>query len=145
MRAVPRHSANALQREALQREAAPPLSPCAARASLAQEKRDQKDWERVEVTVESVFPTSENISSVCALKRCIVGEVKSEEDTFWLKRSSAWGGSVRGSRMFCFNRVQSLHVEYAERGDEYGILFIFSLFCECGQLEYVRIHAIYRV
>jgi len=38
-----------------------------------------------------------------------------------------------------------LHVEYAERGKEYGILFIFSLFCEYIHLEYVRIHVIYRV
>ena len=41
--------------------------------------------------------------------------------------------------------VWSLHVEYAYRGNEYGILFIFSLFCEYRHLEYVRIHAIYRV
>ena len=41
--------------------------------------------------------------------------------------------------------MQSLHVEYAERVQEYGILFIFSLFCEYVQLEYVRIHVIYRV
>jgi len=26
--------------------------------------------------------------------------------------------------------VESLHVEYAERETEYGILFIFSLFCK---------------
>ena len=38
-----------------------------------------------------------------------------------------------------------LHVEYAERGKEYGFLFIFSLFCEHMHLEYVRIHAIYRL
>ena len=41
--------------------------------------------------------------------------------------------------------VGTLHVEYAERRKEYGILSIFSLFCEYFQLEYVRIHAIYRV
>jgi len=41
-----------------------------------------------------------------------------------------------------FGRV---HVEYAERGTEYGILFIFSLFCEYIHLEYIRIHVIYRV
>jgi len=41
--------------------------------------------------------------------------------------------------------VQTLYVEYAERGTEYGILFIFSLFCEYGHLEYVCIHVIYRV
>jgi len=39
----------------------------------------------------------------------------------------------------------TLHVEYAERGKQYGILFIFSLFCEYIHLEYIRIHAIYRV
>jgi len=38
-----------------------------------------------------------------------------------------------------------LHVEYAEREEEYGILFIFSLFCEYMHLEYVRIHGMYRV
>jgi len=35
--------------------------------------------------------------------------------------------------------------EYAERGTEYGILFIFSLFYEYIHLKYVRIHVIYRV
>jgi len=39
----------------------------------------------------------------------------------------------------------SLHIECAERGKEYGILFIGSLFCEYIHIEYVRIHAIYRV
>jgi len=39
----------------------------------------------------------------------------------------------------------TLHVEYAERGNECGILFIFSLFCEYIHLEYVRIHGIYSV
>jgi len=42
-------------------------------------------------------------------------------------------------------RHGGLHVEYAERGNEYGILFIFSLFCEYIHLEYVRILVIYRV
>ena len=41
--------------------------------------------------------------------------------------------------------VVSLRVEYVERGKEYGILFIMSLFCDYIQLEYVRIHVIYRV
>jgi len=41
-------------------------------------------------------------------------------------------------------RSAALHLEYAERGKEYGILFIFSLFCEYIHLEYVRIHGIYR-
>ena len=39
----------------------------------------------------------------------------------------------------------ALHVEYAERGNGYDILFIFSLFCENIHLEYVRIHGLYRV
>ena len=39
----------------------------------------------------------------------------------------------------------SLHVEYAERRRKYGILFIFSLFCEYIDLEYVRVPVIYRV
>jgi len=43
------------------------------------------------------------------------------------------------------NRVGYLHVEYAERGKEYGILFIFSLFCEYIYLEYTRNHVIHRV
>jgi len=51
---------------------------------------------------------------------------------------------VSGGRAPCLN-VDVLHVEYAERGNEYGILFIFSLFCEYMHLEYVRIHVIYRV
>ena len=42
-------------------------------------------------------------------------------------------------------RVSSLHVEYAERGNAYGILFIFSVLCEYARLEYVRIHVVYRV
>jgi len=41
--------------------------------------------------------------------------------------------------------TETLHVEYEERGKEYGLLFIFRLFCEYIQLEYVRIHVIYRV
>jgi len=40
--------------------------------------------------------------------------------------------------------VVGLHVEYAERGKEYGILFIFSLLCKYIQFEYVRIHVLYR-
>jgi len=39
----------------------------------------------------------------------------------------------------------TLHVEYAERGNQYGFLFIFSLFCEYIHLEYICIHGIYRV
>jgi len=42
-------------------------------------------------------------------------------------------------------RIDALHVEYAERGKEYGILFIFSLCCEYVHLEYERIRVIYRV
>jgi len=42
-------------------------------------------------------------------------------------------------------RLVRLYVEYVERGNEYGTLFIFSLFCEYIQLDYVRIHVIYRV
>jgi len=41
--------------------------------------------------------------------------------------------------------VVGLHVEYAERGNKHGIIFIFSLFCENLHLEYVRIHVNYRV
>jgi len=41
--------------------------------------------------------------------------------------------------------LTTLRVEYAERGKSYGILFIFSLFCEYGNFEYVHIHVIYRV
>ena len=39
----------------------------------------------------------------------------------------------------------TLHVEYAGGRMAYGILFIFSLFCEYSNLEYVHIHATYRV
>jgi len=38
-----------------------------------------------------------------------------------------------------------VHVEYEERGEEYGIIFIFNLFCEYINLEYVRVPVIYRV
>ena len=41
--------------------------------------------------------------------------------------------------------VTALHVEYADRGIEYGILFMFSPLCEYTHLEYVRIHVICRV
>jgi len=41
--------------------------------------------------------------------------------------------------------VSILHVEYAEPGNGYGILFILSLFFEYTHLEYIRIYAIYRV
>jgi len=41
--------------------------------------------------------------------------------------------------------VLLLHVEYAERGKEHGLLFIFSLSCGYIRLECVRIHGIYRV
>ena len=36
-------------------------------------------------------------------------------------------------------------LKYAERGKQYGILSIFSQFCEYTHLEYVRIHGMYRV
>jgi len=39
----------------------------------------------------------------------------------------------------------TLHVEYVERGTEYGILFICSLLCVYINLEYVRIRVICRV
>jgi len=42
-------------------------------------------------------------------------------------------------------RVGALYVEYAERGKEHGILFTLILFCEYMDLEYVRIHVIYRL
>ena len=38
-----------------------------------------------------------------------------------------------------------LHVENAAQGNEYGILFMFSLFCEYTRLEYERVHVICRV
>jgi len=42
-------------------------------------------------------------------------------------------------------QVRLLRVEYAERGNEYGILFIVSLLCEYIHLEYLRIHVMYTV
>jgi len=39
----------------------------------------------------------------------------------------------------------TLRVESAERGTKYGILFVFSLFCEYINLEYVRVPVTYRV
>jgi len=41
--------------------------------------------------------------------------------------------------------IPYLHVEYAERGKEYGILFIYSLFCEYIHPEHEGIRVIYRV
>jgi len=41
--------------------------------------------------------------------------------------------------------LRTLHVEYEERRNKHGILFIFSLFCEYIKLEYVRVHIIYTV
>ena len=40
---------------------------------------------------------------------------------------------------------RALYVEYADPQREYGILFIFRLFSEYINLEYVRIHVICRV
>jgi len=40
---------------------------------------------------------------------------------------------------------RTLHVEYAERRRQSGILFIASLFCDYSNLEYVRGPVIYRV
>jgi len=41
--------------------------------------------------------------------------------------------------------MHTLHVEYAERRIEYGILFIFSPFYEYNYLGYIPIHSIYRL
>jgi len=38
-----------------------------------------------------------------------------------------------------------MHVEYTERRTKYGILFMFSLFYEYSNLEYVHIRVICRV
>jgi len=38
-----------------------------------------------------------------------------------------------------------LHVEYAEPGRKYDIIFLFNLFCEYINLEYVRVPVVYRV
>ena len=43
------------------------------------------------------------------------------------------------------NAPTILYVEYAKGRIQYGILFTFSLFYEYSNLEYVHIHAIYRV
>ena len=59
--------------------------------------------------------------------------------------AGARAGAADGARRFSRRGVVSLHVEYAERGNEYGILFIINLFCEYFHLEYVRVHVIYRV
>ena len=54
--------------------------------------------------------------------------------------------SCIGQALTCVESVvPSLRVEYAELEKEYGILFIWSLFCEDSHLEYVRIHVIYRI
>jgi len=59
----------------------------------------------------------------------------------YIRRSAASAGRWR-RRQRC---ILTLHVEYAERGNEYGILFMFSLFCEYIHLAYVRIHIVYGV
>jgi len=51
-------------------------------------------------------------------------------------------GRVRCRWCVC---VLCLHAEYAERRLKYRILFIFSLFCEYINLEYVRVPVIFRV
>ena len=38
----------------------------------------------------------------------------------------------------------TLHVECVERGNEYGMLFTSSLFCQYIHLEYVHIYGMYR-
>jgi len=57
-----------------------------------------------------------------------------------------WSMSVRdgGPRRGSYDTI-GLYVEYAERANEYGILFIVSMHCEYTRLAYVRIYAIYRV
>jgi len=41
--------------------------------------------------------------------------------------------------------VTTVHDEYAERGREYGIIFVYRLFCEYIHPEYEGIRGIYRV
>jgi len=69
-------------------------------------------------------------------------------------RAGGWRRLLRGSgRRLCgpvpvhtqTSRTATLHVEYAERGRKYGVLFIFNLFCEYIDLEYVRVPVVYRV
>ena len=53
------------------------------------------------------------------------------------------GIGIHGNRR---KGVDTLHVEYAERRSEYGILFIFyNLFCEYINLAYVRVPVIYKI
>jgi len=47
--------------------------------------------------------------------------------------------------VFGWGGVGGVRVQHAKRRMKYGILFIFSLFCEYIDLEYVRIHVICRV
>ena len=54
-----------------------------------------------------------------------------------------WGGLVTSRVLSAHAPV--LYVEYAEQRIKSGILFIFSLFHEYNNLEYVHIHVIYRV
>jgi len=55
---------------------------------------------------------------------------------------SGWQCSVAAILAVC---AVGLHVECAAQRIKYGILFISSLFCEHMNLEYVRVHVIYRV
>jgi len=63
-------------------------------------------------------------------------------------------GSLTGDIRYADSRNQkqthsliTLHVECAGRRRKYGILFMFSLVCECSNLEsvHVRVPVIYRV
>jgi len=56
-----------------------------------------------------------------------------------LTKQQGGGGVVR--KWVVPHLHETLYVGYAEPGNEYGILFTFSLFCE----YYVRVHVIYRV
>jgi len=55
------------------------------------------------------------------------------------------GSRTRRIRKRGLGCVDSLHVEYAERWTQFGILFRLNLFCEHIHLEYVRVPVLDRV
>jgi len=52
-------------------------------------------------------------------------------------------GQPEGRPTHRTQKLSSLHIEYVERRAKYGILIIFSLFCEYSHREYVRFNIIY--
>jgi len=74
---------------------------------------------------------------------------KEGKDAVRLLNNTGGGGAVHSQKIKGWKSssttIPTLHIEYAERGNEHGILVKFCTFSECTRLEYVRVHVIYRV